>query len=190
MLARSLHMTQYRRKYVQGGTFFFTVVTYQRQPFLTSPLGRVALRDAINSVRQRRPFTLDAIVLMTDHLHCVWTLPAGDKDYSTRWRQIKTLFTRRWLQEGGGEPPQSLSRVSKDEHGIWQRRFFEHTCRDEADMKRCIDYLHVNPLKHRLVEQVVDWPWSSFHRYVRLGEYSQNWGSADEWYGDEWKHYE
>jgi putative transposase len=117
-------------------------------------------------------------------------LDAKDADYSTRWRQIKTLFTRQWLQEGGPETSQSLSRDIKGEHGIWQRRFFEHTCRDENDMKRCIDYLHVNPLKHGLVGRVCDWPWSSLHRYVRLGEYSPDWGAADLWYGDEWSRFE
>ncbi len=183
-------MTNYRRNYVKGGTYFFTVVTHQRRPLLTTPLGRTALREAIVSVRHRRPFTLDAIVLLPDHLHAVWTLPPDDTDFSTRWRQIKTLFTRRWLNEGGSETSQSLSRKIKGEHVIWQRRFFEHTCVDENDMKRCFDYLHVNPLKHKLVERVVDWPWSSFHRYVRLGEYSPDWGSADQWYGDEWRKFE
>ncbi len=183
-------MTNYRRNYVKGGTYFFTVVTHQRRPLLTTPLGRTALREAIVSVRHRRPFTLDAIVLLPDHLHAVWTLPPDDTDFSIRWRQIKTLFTRRWLNEGGSETSQSLSREIKGEHGIWQRRFFEHTCVDENDMKRCIDYLHVNPLKHKLVERVVDWPWSSFHRYVRLGEYLPDWGSADQWYGDEWRKFE
>ena len=183
-------MTSYRRNYVDSGTFFFTVITYQRRPLLTTALGRAALRFAINRVRQNRPFNLDAIVLLPDHLHTVWTLPADDTDYSTRWRQIKTLFTRHWLQNGGQEISQSLSREIKGEHGIWQRRFFEHTCHDERDRKRCIDYVHINPLKHGLVEQVCDWPWSSFHRYLRLGEYSKDWGSTDEWYGDEWRRFE
>jgi len=183
-------MTNYRRNYVQGGTFFFTVVTHHRRPILSIPLAREALRNAIQSVRCRRPFTLDAIVLLLDHLHSVWTLPPEDEDFSTRWRQIKSLFTRHWLRYGGSETSQSLSRELKGEHGIWQRRFFEHTCRDEDDIKRCVDYLHVNPLKHRLVERVRDWPWSSFHRYVRLGEYTADWGSDNAWYGDEWLRFE
>lgn len=130
-------------------------------------------------MRSRNPFSLDAIVLLPDHLHTVWTLPSGDENFSTRWRQIKTLFTKQWLAEGGDEVAQSLSRDIKRERGVWQRRFYEHTCQDEADLKRCVDYLHANPLKHGLVDRVVDWPWSSFHRYVRLGEY-----------GDEWKQFE
>ena len=183
-------MTNYRRNYTPGGTYFFTVVTHQRRPLLTSPLGRTALRSAIQSVQRYRHFRLDAIVLLPDHLHTVWTLPTEDSDYSTRWRQIKTLFTRHWLKEGGNEAKQTSSREQRWEHGIWQRRFFEHTCTDESDMKRCVDYLHVNPLKHRLAERVSDWPWSSFHRYVRQGEYTQDWGSANEWHGDEWNKFE
>jgi putative transposase len=84
----------------------------------------------------------------------------------------------------------SASRRGKGEYGVWQRRFFEHTVRDERDLRRCVDYVHVNPLKHGLVNRVADWPWSSFHRYVRLGEYSMEWGSAAEWYGDEFRNFE
>lgn len=183
-------MTNYRRNYVPGGTCFFTVVTHQRRPILTSEIARNCLRQAFQSVRRRRPFGVEAIALLPNHLHCVWTLPPDDADYSTRWRQIKTLFTRCWLQLGGNESTLSPSRKRKQEHGVWQRRFFEHTCRDEADMKRCVDYVHVNPLKHGLVSQVREWPWSTFHRYVSLGEYPCDWGSADEWYGDEWRKFE
>lgn len=183
-------MTNYRRNFVQGGTFFFTLVTHRRNPILTTRLARNTLRKAFQSVRRGRPFIIDAIVLLPDHLHSVWTLPANDADFSTRWRQIKSLFTRQWLQQGGREAAQSQSRQLKSERGIWQRRFFEHTCRDENDMKRCIDYLHVNPLKHGLVESVKDWPWSSFHRYLQLAEYSSDWGAVNEWYGDEWLQFE
>jgi putative transposase len=183
-------MTDYRRWRVAGGTYFFTVVTHGRQPFLTSALARHSLRDAFRIVRQRRPFHIDAIVLLPDHLHAIWTLPPGDFDYATRWQLIKRRFTKSYLSAGGEETSQSASRESKGERGMWQRRYFEHTCDDEADLKRCADYLHVNPLKHGLVNRVIDWPWSSFHRYVRLGEYEPNWGSANIWYGDEWNHYE
>ncbi|TWT89662.1 Transposase IS200 like protein [Pseudobythopirellula maris] len=183
-------VTNYRRARIEGGTYFFTVITHERRPFLASPLARSALRQAIRSVRSHRPFTIDAIVLLPDHLHTVWTLPRGDDDYSTRWRQIKSLFTKAWLRSGGDEGDRSVSRQVKGERGVWHRRMFEHACRDEADMKRCVDYLHANPLKHGLVSLTRDWPWSSFHRCVRLGEYPADWGSAAEWYGDEWAAYE
>ncbi len=177
-------MSEYRRWRMAGGTFFFTVVTHQRQPFLTSLAGRTALRDAFRQVRQWRPFNVVAIVLLPDHLRTVWELPPGDSDYTTRWRQIKTLATRALAGYIG---PDSLtsSRQRRHEKGIWQRRFYEHTCRDEADLKRMVDYIHVNPVKHGVSRRVRDWPWSSFHRYVRLGEYSIDWGNSHLWYGDE-----
>lgn len=134
--------------------------------------------------------TVEAIVLLPDHLHRVWSLPEGDADFSTRWRLIKTEFTQRWLAAGGSELDGTVSRAVKGERGVWQRRFYEHQVRDLADLKRCVDYIHVNPLKHGLVRRVADWPWSSFHRYVLLGEYPADWGSANVWYGDEWKRFE
>ena len=98
---------------------------------------------------------------------------------------IKTNFTKSWIKQGGIEQDVSASRLRKHERSIWQRRFYEHTCRDEDDLKRCVDYTHVNPLKHQLVSRVVDWKWSSFHRYVKDGFYPANWGSSQDWYGDE-----
>jgi REP-associated tyrosine transposase len=183
-------MTDYRRWRVAGGTYFFTVVTHERRAFLTGDAARACLREAFRIVRARRPFRVDAIVILPDHVHAIWSLPPGDADYATRWQLIKRRFTKLYLAAGGREGRGSASRMVKGERGIWQRRYFEHTCRDEADRKRCADYLHVNPLKHGLVARVVDWPWSSFHRYVRLGEYSPEWGDASVWYGDEWTDYE
>ncbi len=182
-------MSRYRRSRM-GQVYFFTVVTDHRQPILTTELGRRALRESIHKVRNEFPFEITAIVLLPDHLHAVWTMPRGDADYSTRWRLIKTAFTRIWQQEAGTVANRSHSRRRKGEQAVWQRRFFEHTCRDDEDLKRCVDYTHVNPLKHQLVGRVRDWPWSSFHRYVAAGEYSMEWGSADEWHGDEFRHFE
>ena len=176
------------RRYLRsrsGQVYFFTLVTHERRPFLTTDAGRSALREAIRHVRQTHPFRITAIVLLPDHLHAVLELPDGDSDYSTRWRLIKSQFTRRWRETGGMEGDTSQSRQQKGERGVWQRRFYEHTCRDENDLKRCVDYIHVNPLKHGLVQRVRDWPWSSFHRYVELGEYTSDWGNAGDWYGDE-----
>jgi putative transposase len=117
-------------------------------------------------------------------------LPPGDSAYPVRWRQIKTRFTQQYLDGGGYEAGVSAARALKDEHGVWQPRYFEHTVRDEDDLKRCVDYTHINPLKHGLVTRVRDWPWSSFHRYLRLGEYDIGWGGAPEFFGDEWKRFE
>jgi putative transposase len=120
-----------------------------------------------------------AIVLLPDHWHTVWTLPPGDQQYPLRWARIKEEFTERWLDGGGSERVQSVSRRRHRMRGVWQRRYWEHTLRDEDDLERCVDYIHWNPCKHGLVRRVRDWPWSSFHRYVALGQYDLDWGSVD-----------
>ncbi len=180
-------MSDYRRWRVAGGTYFFTVVTYQRRRCLTTPTARQALRKAFETERLRRPFSVMAIVLLPDHLHTVWELPPGDSDYATRWRRIKTLFTRSEAMRDRSGVNLSPSRQKRKEQAVWQRRFYEHACRNEDDVKRCVDYVHLNPVKHQLVKRVRDWPWSSFHRYVKLGEYSIDWGGSVEWFGDEFK---
>ena len=180
-------MGRYRRWRVEGATYFFTVVTYQRQRLLTDDHARECLRGALEQVRSRLPFRLLAIVLLPDHLHTVWELPRGDADYSTRWRQVKSMFTRAYRARLSPHRSRSASRGRRHEQLIWQRRFFEHTCRDEQDVQRCVDYVHINPVKHRLVERVRDWPWSSFHHYARCGAYPLDWGSSTEWYGDEFR---
>ncbi len=172
-------MSQYRRLYVPGGTYFFTVVTHERRQFLCDDSSRSLLREAINAISKSLPFETVAIVLLPDHLHAIWTLPPGDDDFSTRWRQIKDRFTRNYLKLGGTEGERSDSRIKQKERAIWQRRFWEHLCDDEDDLKRHLDYVHWNPMKHGLVKRVVDYKWSSFHRYMKLGEYTSNWGETD-----------
>ena len=179
-------MPNYRRNYVPGGTYFFTCVSYRRQPILTTELGRRCLRDAIDTVRHDYPFELVAIVLLPDHWHSVWTLPPNDDRYSLRWMRIKEEFTKSWLAGGGGELSQLESREKHRYRGVWQKRYWEHTVRDEGDLQRCVDYVHWNRRKHLLVSRVQDWPWSSFHRYVRQGEYDINWGGTDPCPG--WEH--
>jgi len=173
---RLLCMSSYLRNYVPGGTYFFTVVTHQRRPILASDLARRCIRSALGKIRSKNPFEIVAIVLMPDHLHAVWTLPPEDSDYSLRWGQIKEEFTRAYLRGGGTEGERSVSRSRHRERAVWQRRFWEHTCRDEDDLKRCVDYIHWNPAKHGLVKRIADYPWSTFHRYVKLGEYPPGWG--------------
>ncbi len=181
---------RYYRRSREGVIYFFTLVTHERRPILTTDLGRRSLRTAILEVQRDHAFVLTAMVLLHDHLHAVWELPQGDTDYSTRWRLVKSRFTREWRAQGGKEGAITRSRHQKGERGLWQRRFYEHTCRDEADVMRCIDYIHANPLKHGLVSRVQDWPWSSFHRYVRNGFYPLDWGNSAVWHGDEFKHAE
>jgi putative transposase len=133
-------MTGYRRNFVAGGSFFFTVnLADRRLQLLTESID--ALRTAFRETQRHHPFTIDAIVVLPDHLHSVWTLPEGDADFSTRWRLIKTSFSRKL---SGGEPISS-SRAGKGERGIWQRRYWEHTIRDEDDFSRHIDYIHIQP---------------------------------------------
>lgn len=172
-------MPDYRRWYVPGGTYFFTLVTHCRRPMLCGDHERNYLHEAIEKVRKDWPLEIVAFVLLPDHLHTVWTLPEGDDRYSTRWRRIKEEFTLAYLAAGGTEIRPSLSRVKQGERGIWQRRFWEHTVRGTEDLKRCVDYVHWNPKKHGYVTNVRDWPWSSFHRYVTLGEYPVDWGAED-----------
>lgn len=171
-------MPDYRRWRAPGGTFFFTLVTYRRRPFLTDPLARRCLRRAIQVVRAKQPFDIPALVLLPDHLHVLWTLPRGDTDYSARWRWIKGEFTRRYLREGGAEQEQTDSRRQRNERGVWQRRFWEHAIRDEIDLERHFDYIHYNPVKHGFAACPRDWPFSSFHRCVRERHYPADWGCS------------
>ena len=171
-------MSDYRRWYVSGGTFYFTVVTYARRPILTTDHGRVFLRKAIASVRKRHPFSLVATVLLPDHWHLIMQLPSSDDRYSLRMKQIKAEFTAQWLEAGLPEASVTESQRKKGERGIWQPRFWEHTVGDEEDLERCADYIHWNPRKHGLVDRVRDWKWSSFHRFVELGQYDVGWGGT------------
>jgi putative transposase len=160
-------MPNYRRANQPGGTFFFTVVTYRRLPWLTQANSREILRRVIRRVRLEHPFTIDAWVLLPDHMHCIWTLPLEDADFSKRWGLIKAGFTREMKQSS----PQP-------ERSFWQNRFWEHQIRDDLDFERHVDYIHYNPVKHGLVPNVNDWPYSTFHRYIRDGLYEPHWGEA------------
>lgn len=161
-----------------GTTYFFTVVAYQRRPIFCSSLLRTSLRNAIQTVRTTRPFVVDAWVLMSDHMHCIWTLPEGDGDYSTRWAEIKRYVTS--ACRSGLHDPRLLTRAARQrgESTIWQRCFWEHQIRDDVDMERHVDYIHFNPVKHGQVGQVSNWPYSTFHRYVREGIYSHDWAGT------------
>jgi putative transposase len=173
-------MPEYRRTFIPGGTFFFTVVTYRRLPILVTEEARAILHRVWLDVKRRFPFTTDAICLLPDHLHCIWTLPGDDANYSVRWKEIKRLFSKEYTNTIGAIEKRSASREKREETTIWQRRFWEHTLRDENDLKRHIDYIHYNPVKHGLAQQVSDWQWSSFHRYVQIGYYDKEWGEVDE----------
>ena len=171
-------MPNYRR-FNHSGYLFFTLVSHQRQPIFTSELSRRCLREAIIDVRSSMPFEIDAWVLMPDHMHCLWRLPDDDHDFSTRWGRIKAGFSKR-MNDAGMASAVGHSRQQRHESGYWQRRFWEHVIRDETDYQRHFDYIHGNPVKHGLVQQVADLPWSSFHRYVANGVYSADWYCSED----------
>lgn len=170
-------MSNYRRSY-EGNTYFFTVVTYQRQPILCLEESRKALREAISAARGAHPFKIKAWVLLPDHLHCIWELPDGDVNYSMRWGLIKKEFTKKIRGMVGTAHP-TESRIKHREGAIWQRRFWEHKIKDERDFQIHCDYIHYNPVKHGLVGAPVDWENSTFHTYLDDGVYSREWGNKE-----------
>jgi putative transposase len=166
-------MVRYRRNFVPGGTFFFTLtLADRRSSVLVDHIG--LLRAAFRNTRERRSLAVDAIVILPDHLHAILSLPAGDSDFSGRWRAIKAAFTRSLVATGAAIP-----RDRRGEYLLWQRRFWEHTIRDDRDLERCANYVHFNPVKHRLVSVPGEWPFSSLHRYVRAGTLPRDWGGDD-----------
>jgi putative transposase len=169
-------MSQFRRMHVPGGSFFFTLVTERRAPIFHADSSRRLLGEAIRNCRNRWPFRIDAMVLLHDHLHAIWTLPEGDSRYSARWGWIKKEFTKAYLAAGGLEQGRNNSRLGQRRRGVWQRRFWEHALRDENDFARHFDYIHYNPVKHGYVACVRDWPHSTFHRWVEQGIYLPDWG--------------
>ena len=155
-------MPEYRRVRVPGGTYFFTVVTYDRRPILCQDACRLALRAAIQETRVRFPFESPAWVLLPDHLHCIWKLPEGDADFPTRWRLIKARFSRLVADGLSQSAPANPSRQRHAERTVWQRRYWEHAIRNEEDLRRHIDYIHFNPVKHGLAAEPGEWLYSTY----------------------------
>jgi putative transposase len=175
-------MPEYRRLQTKGGTFFFTVVTFRRQPILTAEAVRQALREGIHRARQSLPFKIEAWVLLPNHLHAIWTLPPEDNNYAARWAIIKREVSKCCGRQFSIPENLSDSKQKRQESGIWQRRFWEHQIRDDLDFQRHMNYLHWNPVKHGYVRKLADWPFSSFHRLAAEGIYPPDWGgdSIDE----------
>ena len=159
-------MPNYRRIRKPGGTYFFTVVTYARKPVFKDGEARLALSQIIQKTQSQHPFYMDAMVLLPDHLHSIWTLPEGDYDYSKRWRIIKGAFTH-WYRKRGSDGR------------IWQNRFWEHTIRNDKDFARHFDYIHYNPVKHDLADRPAKWEFFTFHKYFAEGWYSEEWGCIE-----------
>lgn len=169
-------MSNYIRYKELGGTYFFTVNLLQRQnnPLLVEHIQQ--LKQAIRIVKAKYPFQIHAWVILPDHMHCIWQLPPNDDDFSNRWRLIKSYFSKMI----GGFEQVSLSREKRKERSIWQRRFWEHYIRDDADFTAHMDYIHFNPVKHGHVKCVKDWPYSTFHHWVKQGVYDEHWGGGIE----------
>ena len=166
-------MPNYTRAKFEGGYYFFTLVTYQRIKLFRDECARRCLREAIEKTQSLRPFNIVAFCLLFDHLHCIWKLPENDSDYSKRWSSIKGQFSKEYSKLSGQRKRVPLSRARKGEVCIWQRRFWEHQIRDENDLQRHVDYVHYNPVKHGFVQQVEEWPWSTYRKYVKEGFYGR-----------------
>lgn len=166
-------MPNYRRMHVPGGTYFFTVNLLERRRRLL--VERVDdLRASFRATHVARPFELLAMVVLPDHLHCIWRLPSGDADNANRWAQIKSRFSRCLPVE----ERRSDRRIACRERGVWQRRYWEHLIRDDDDLHRHVDYIHFNPVKHGHARRAADWPYSSFQRWVAAGVYPLDWAES------------
>lgn len=173
-------MSRYRRSSTSGATYFFTLTTYHRQKILCDTTIRNALRTAVIYTRNKYPFIINAWVLLPDHLHCIWTLPTGDADFSKRWAIIKRKVSIECRHIHKNQKWITPSKVKHRESTIWQRRFWEHQIRDESDYRQHFDYIHWNPVKHGYVQRLSEWPYSTFHQYVRKGVYPKDWGGVVE----------
>ncbi len=163
-------MPDYRRNRVPGGCYFFTVNLRDRRSSLL--LEQITLlRECIRASRAAAAFHIDAWVVLPDHMHCIWTLPEGDADFPGRWLAIKKQFSQ-------ALPPTEYRTpvmIARGERGVWQRRYWEHTIRDEDDYAAHMDYVHFNPVKHGLVSKAADWPHSTFRHAVTKGLYPAQW---------------
>jgi putative transposase len=164
-------MVNYRRSRLAGGTFFFTVNLRDRSA--TTLVDHVdAFRDIVSDVKTKLPFVIDAMVVLPDHWHAVWTLPPEDTDYTRRLQHIKARFTKHVLREGV-----NMTKDARGEYNLWQKRFWEHTIRDGRDFEAHVNYVHINPVKHGHVTHAIDWPHSTIHRYVKNGLLTADWAS-------------
>lgn len=168
-------MPKYQRFYQVGGTFFLTLVTYKRQRCFANAENIIKLREAVYTVKQEMPFDIMGAVILPEHIHFLWKLPPDDTAYSKRVGRLKVLFTQSLSSRNRGIARTSQSRQKHRESNVWQRRFWEHTVRDEQDFEGCLNYIHYNPVKHGLVSCPHFWSFSSFHSWVKQGSYRPDW---------------
>jgi putative transposase len=176
-MSGEVDMSLYRRAHVAGASVFLTLVTHRRASLFEQPTNLDRLREALRIVQAEAPFAILAAVVLPDHLHFLWELPRGDTGYGRRVGRVKVLFTRSLRDEGVDTAgSRSASRCRSREADVWQRRFWEHTIRDEMDLEQHAHYIHYNPVKHGLVTCPHLWPNSSFRRWVAAGDYEPDWG--------------
>ena len=171
-------MSNYRRWMVPGGTYFFSVVAYNRRRIFNDEQTVRLLGGLMREVRNQAPFQTVAMVVLPDHLHCIWTLPPCDADYPARWKYIKRDFTVQFVAAGGADRLVSVERRSRGDRGIWQRRYWEHVVEDEHELESLVDYIQYNPVKHHHSTSPAEWPWSTFGRFVASGHYDPDWGKT------------
>ncbi len=172
-------MANYRRVKIEGGIYFFTLVTHYRKPIFSVDKAANLFLEAINHVKNFHPFSTLAFCILPDHIHLLWEMPIDDVDYSMRISEIKKRFSKGFIEEFGNPNLPNTSQQRRGETGIWQRRFWEHYVRDEEDLNNHIDYIHYNPVKHGLVMRVNQWRGSSFFDFVKQGFYDVNWGQSE-----------
>jgi putative transposase len=170
-------MSNYYRDQTKGGTWFFTVVAFERRPIFCLESFRNSLKQSILKTKENHPFKINAWILLPDHLHCVWTLPKNDADFSIRWKLIKQYVTRDCKSSLLKQKRIGAAKKKRRESSIWQRRFWEHKIRSEQDFRTHLDYLHYNPVKHGLCGSPSQWPYSSFHRFQARGVYTEDWAT-------------
>jgi putative transposase len=156
---------KYRRLRIEGGCYFFTVVTHKRRPIFSEQGNVDLLMRSLRRVQEHHPFELTAHIVLPDHLHMLWDLPDGDDRFSTRWRLIKEAFTRAYRKHAGSAEP------------VWQHRFWEHAICNQKDFADHLDYIHFNPVRHGYAKSPAEWPHSSYSAWVDRGVYERWWGT-------------
>ena len=165
-------MPNYKRIYEQGYSYFITIVTHKRNPVLTKNIS--LLKAAFKQAKTKYAFIIEAVVVLPDHIHMIIT-PQDAREYPKIIRSIKEYFSKRCDPSFYSHLTQSPSREKRGNKPVWQKRYYEHTIRDEKDFKTRLDYIHYNPVKHGFVQRAKDWKYSSFDKFVKKGWYDENW---------------
>ncbi len=166
----------YKRIFLNGYSYFITVVTYQRNPILIENID--LLRESFKYAKTKFDFHIEAVVILHDHFHLIMELD-NPKEYPKIIGTIKSYFSKNCDPGFYSHLLQSQSRIEQNYKPVWQKRFYEHTIRDEKDFRLRLEYIHFNPVKHGLVQCVKDWEYSSFSKFVQLGDYDREWGDFD-----------